>query len=205
MDRPPGRWYQPIMLRRLYDWTLALAETRYALVALAVIGFLESSVFPIPPHALVLPMVLARPDAWMRIAFVVSAASVLGGAAGYALGAFAFDSIGQPVLEFYGYAEKFDVFAERYNEYGAWAVLFAGLTPFPYKIITILSGATGLSFGIFMISSIIARFAIFFIIAALLWKVGPPIRAFIEKRLGLVTAAFVILLFGGFAAAKYLL
>lgn len=193
------------MLRRLYDWTLALAETPHALWALGLVSFVESSVFPIPPHVILIPMVIARPEAWARIAFVCAAASVAGGIAGYGLGLFAFETVGAPVLEFYGYAEKFDVFAARYNEYGAWAVLFAGLTPFPFKIITILSGATGLSFPIFVLSSIVARFAIFFIIAALLWKIGPPIRVFIEKRLGLMATLFFVLLFGGFAAAKYLL
>ena len=100
--------------------------------------------------------------------------------------------------------DRFDVFAAKYNEYGAWAVLDAGVTPFPFKIITILSGATGLGFGIFLIASTIARFGIFFLIAALLWKIGPPVREFIEKRLGLMAALFVVLLFGGFIAASYL-
>ncbi|MEX2517776.1 MAG: YqaA family protein [Paracoccaceae bacterium] len=192
------------MLRRLYDWTIAFAESPHAIWALAIVSFIESSVFPIPPHALLIPMVIARPASWAKFAFVCSVASVLGGVLGYALGSFAFDSIGGPVLEFYGYAERFDLFAARYNEYGAWAVLFAGLTPFPFKIITILSGATALNFPIFLLASVIARFAIFFAIAALLWKIGPPIRVFIEKRLGLITTIFMILLFGGFAAAKYL-
>lgn len=192
------------MLRRLYDWTISLAETPHALWALAIVSFVESSIFPIPPHALLIPMVIARPEAWARIAFICSAASVAGGMAGYGLGAFAFDGIGRPVLEFYGYADRFEDFAARYNEYGAWAVLFAGITPFPYKIITILSGATGLSFPIFMISSVAARFTIFFIIAALLWKIGPPIRAFIEERLGLMATLFFALLFGGFVAARYM-
>lgn len=192
------------MLRRLYDWTLALAETPHALWALAIVSFIESSVFPIPPHVLLIPMVIARPEAWARIALVCSVASVAGGVAGYALGAFAFESIGRPVLEFYGYGEKFDVFAAQYNEFGAWAVLFAGVTPFPYKIITILSGATALDFWVFLVSSTIARFAIFFLMAVLLWKIGPPVRVFIEKRLGLMATLFFVLLFGGFAAAKYL-
>ena len=193
------------MLRRLYDWTMALAETRYALWALAFVSFIESSVFPIPPHVLVIPMVLARPDRWALIAGGCAAASVAGGVFGYALGAFAFEGIGRPVLEFYGYAAKFDQFAERYNEFGAWAVLIAGLTPFPYKIITILSGATALNFWVFLIASIVARGLIFFIMAALLWKIGPPIREFIEKRLGLMFALFCVLLVGGFVAIKYVL
>ena len=193
------------MLRRLYDWTLALAETPHALWALAFVSFIESSFFPIPPHVLVIPMVIARPDRWAVIAGVCAGASIAGGVAGYALGAFAFDSIGRPVLEFYGYAEKFQSFAAKYNEYGAWAVLVAGLTPFPFKIVTILSGATALNFWVFLLSSIVARSAIFFIIAALLWKLGPPIRVFVEKRLGLMFALFCILLFGGFAAVKVIL
>ncbi len=193
------------MLRRLYDWTLSLAASPHAMWALAIVSFLESSVFPIPPHALLIPMVLARPEAWVRIALVCAGASVLGGALGYAIGAFAFEQAGRPVLEFYGYSGRFDEFALRYNSYGAWAVLIAGITPFPFKIITILSGATALSFPVFLISSIIARFAIFFLIAALLWWIGPPVRAFIERRLGLVTAVFTILLVGGFIVAGYVL
>lgn len=193
------------MLRRLYDWTIALAETPHAMWALAIVSFIESSVFPIPPHALLIPMVIARPAAWAKIAFVCSAASVAGGVLGYALGAFAFEGFGRPVLEFYGYVDRFDVFAARYNEYGAWAVLAAGITPFPFKIITILSGATGLNFAVFLIASAVARGAIFFAMAALLWKIGPPIRVFIERRLGLVATLFFVLLFGGFVAARYLL
>lgn len=205
MDRQSVDCYQRAMLRRLYDWTLALAETPHALWALAFISFIESSVFPIPPHVLVIPMVIARPDRWVLIAAICAAASVAGGVAGYGLGAFAFDSIGRPVLEFYGYSEKFEGFAAQYNEFGVWAVLLAGLTPFPFKIITILSGATALNFWGFLLASTIARFTIFFVMSALLWKLGPPIREFVEKRLGLMFALFCILLFGGFAAVKLIL
>ena len=193
------------MLRRLYDIVMDLSESRHALWALALVSFVESSVFPIPPHVMLIPMVIARPDRWAMIAGICAGASVAGGVFGYMLGAYAFEAVGQPVLEFYGYAEKFETFREQYNAYGAWAVLIGGLTPFPYKIITILSGATGLSVPVFIISSICARSAIFFLIAGLLRVIGPPIREFIERRLGLMAALFVILLFGGFAAAKYLL
>lgn len=193
------------MLRRLYDYTLRLAEAPYALWALAAVSFAESSLFPIPPHVMLIPMVIARPDRWVLIAGVCTAASIAGGVAGYALGMFAFDAVGLPVLEFYGYSEKFESFRLQYNEFGAWAVLVGGLTPFPFKIITILSGATGLSLSVFLISSIIARGVIFFVIAGLLRVIGPPIREFIERRLGLMAALFVILLFGGFAAVKYIL
>jgi membrane protein YqaA with SNARE-associated domain len=192
------------MLRRLYDWTLHLAETRHALWALAAISFIESSVFPIPPDVLLIPMVLARPAQWWRIALICSVASVAGGMAGYGIGAYLFEEIGKPVLDFYGKLDKFDEMAAQFNAYGAWAVLFAGVTPFPYKVITIFSGATGLDVGVFTISSAIARGVRFFLVAALLWKFGPPIRSFIEERFGLVATVAIVLLFAGFAAARFL-
>ena len=193
------------MLRRLYDWTLALAERRDALRVLAVVSFVESSVFPIPPDVLMIPMILAAPRRAFLIAGVATAASVLGGVLGYALGAFFFEAVGEPVLGFYGYTGKFAEFQASYNEWGAWAVLVAGITPFPYKVITILSGATGLDFVVFSIASVVARAARFFLVAALLWKFGPPVRAFIEQRLGLMVSLFLALLLGGFVVAKYLL
>ena len=193
------------MLRKLYDWTMRLSETRYALWALAAVSFIESSVFPVPPHPLLMLMVLARPDRWLLIAAVCTTASVLGGMAGYALGAFLFEQVGQPVLEFYGKLDQFEEMSSKFNEFGAWAVLVAGLTPFPYKVITIFSGATGLDFMVFSIASIVARGAIFTLIAGLLWKFGPPIRAFIEQRLGLVTTIAVALLIGGFVVARWAL
>lgn len=195
----------PGMLRGLYNWVMRLAETRHALWALALVSFIESSVFPIPPDVLLVPMILARPNRAWLIAGVCMVASVLGGVAGYLIGAVLFDEVAQPILALYGYTEKWAMMSERYNEYGAWAVLFAGITPFPYKVITIFSGATGLDFWIFTISSIIARSVRFFIIAALIWKFGPPIREFIEKRLGLVATVSLVVLFGGFVAAKFLL
>ncbi|MCR9086276.1 MAG: DedA family protein [Rhodobacteraceae bacterium] len=192
------------MLRRLYDWTLSLADTRYALWALAFVAFVESSVFPIPPDILMIPMIIAAPRRAWLIAGVCTVASVLGGAFGYYIGAFLFDSIGLPVLEFYGKDKYFEEFATSYNEWGAWAVLIAGVTPFPYKVITILSGSTALNFWVFMVASFVARGLRFFVVAALLWKFGPPIKDFIEKRLGLMFTLFCILLVGGFAAVRYL-
>jgi len=190
------------MLRRLYDWTLDLADTPYALWALAVVAFVESSVFPIPPHIMVVPMVLAAPHrAWM-IALVCTVASVAGGMLGYWIGAELFDSVGRPVLEFYGKDEKFEVFSAQFNQYGAWAVLFAGMTPFPYKVIRISSGATGLDFTVFMVASLLARGFIFFLLAAILWKFGPPVKAFVEKRFALVTTAAFALILGGFALVR---
>ena len=192
------------MLRALYDRTMALAETRYALLALAVVAFIESSVFPIPPDVMLIPMILAAPNRAWLIAGVCTIASVLGGGLGYYIGASLFESVGKPIIDFYGKGHYFDEFARRFNENGPWAVLFAGITPFPYKVITITSGATGLDFWVFMTSSVVARGLRFFIVAALLWKFGAPIRDFIERRFGLMTIVFFVLLFGGFAAVRWM-
>ncbi len=192
------------MLRALYDWTLSLARSPYALWALAFVAFIESSVFPIPPDVLMIAMIIAAPSRAFLIAAVAAVASVAGGVAGYGIGFYAFETVGRPVLEFYGKEGYFAEFAERYNEWGAWAVLIAGVTPFPYKVITILSGVTGLSLPVFIVASIIARSLRFFIVAALLWKFGTPIRDFVERRLGLVFTVFMVLLLGGFVAVRYL-
>jgi membrane protein YqaA with SNARE-associated domain len=190
------------MLRSLYDWTLSLARHPHALWALAVVAFVESSVFPIPPDVLMIAMIVAAPSRAFVIAGVATAASVAGGLAGYWIGYGAFETVGRPVLEFYGKEAYFDAFAERYNDWGAWAVLIAGVTPFPYKVITILSGVTGLSLGVFLVASIVARGLRFFIVAALLWKYGAPIRDFIERRLGLMFTLFMGLLLGGFLVLR---
>jgi len=193
------------MLKPLYDWTMDLAAHRHALVALAVVAFVESSVFPIPPDVLIIPMVLAaRTQAW-RIAGVATVASVVGGLAGYAIGALVFDSLGRPLLDLYGYQAQFADFQERYREWGAWIVFGAGLTPFPYKVITITSGVMDLDLAVFMIASVLSRGARFFLVAGLLWHFGPPIRQFIENNLAVLTTAFFVLLVGGFVAVRYLL
>ena len=193
------------MLRALYDWTMDLAASRHAVGALAVVSFVESSIFPIPPDTLLIPMVLAdRAKAWWY-AFICTLTSVIGGLAGYAIGFFLFEAVAEPLLDFYGYADRFSQFAETYNDWGAWAVLIAGVTPFPFKVITIASGATKLSLPIFIVASIIARAIRFFAVAGLLYVFGPPIRAFIEKRLGLVFTLALGLLIGGFILAKYAL
>ncbi len=192
------------MLRRLYDWTFSLAQTPYALWALAFVAFIESSVFAIPPDVLLIPLVLAAPHRAWLIAGICTIASVLGGGLGYYIGAELFDVVGKPLLELYGKMDQFDAFKQRFNTYGHWAVLFAGITPFPYKVITITSGATGLPFAQFIIWSLIARALRFFVVAALLWKFGAPIKDFIEKRLSLVFTVFIVLLFGTFYLVKYL-
>ena len=192
------------MIRQLYNWTLSLANSPNAMWALAIIAFLESSVFPIPPDILMIPMILARPSRVFLIAGVALLASVLGGLMGYFIGAGLFESVGQPVLNFYGKGDAAAEFNQRFNEWGVWAVLIAGVTPFPYKVITIMSGWTGLNLWVFIFSSIIARGLRFFIVAGLLWKFGTPIRDFIERRLGLMFTLFIILLFGGFYVMRYL-
>jgi len=192
------------MLRKLYDWTMHQAAGAKAPYALGVVSFVESSVFPIPPDVLLIPMVIAeRLKAWWY-ALICTVTSVLGGVLGYAIGALLFTEVAEPILHFYGYADKFRTFAAEYNEWGAWIVFIAGVTPFPFKVITIASGATGLNLPVFIVASIVARGLRFFIVAALLYYLGPPIRAFIERRLGLVFSIFVISLVGGFVVLKYL-
>ena len=187
------------MLTRLYNWTMSLANHPHALWVLAVIAFIESSVFPIPPDVLMIPMILAAPHRAWIIAGVALVASVLGGLLGYAIGAFAYETIGQPILASLGKADAMAEFNTRFNDFGFWAVLTAGVTPFPYKVITIMSGWTGMPIVTFVATSILARGLRFFVVAFLLWKFGAPIRTFIEQRLGLMFTLFVIALLGGFA------
>lgn len=192
------------MLRRLYDWTMGLAAHRHANWALAGVSCIESSVFPIPPDVLLIPMVLANRERAFRIALVCTAASVVGGLLGYAIGMFLFEQVGKPILDFYGYAPKFAEFREAYHEWGAWAVFMAGVTPFPYKVITILSGVTGLDVLVFTVASILSRGIRFYVVAWLLWRFGPPIKDFIERRLHLLFWLFCALLIGGFVLVRYL-
>ncbi|WP_058124199.1 YqaA family protein [Thalassobacter stenotrophicus] len=192
------------MIRSLYNWTMSMADHPRALWVLAFVAFIESSVFPIPPDILMIPMILAAPRRAFLIAGVATVSSVLGGMLGYFIGAFFYDAIGAPVLEAMGKGGSMAEFNNRFNDFGFWAVLVAGLTPFPYKVITIMSGWTGMPLATFVATSILARGLRFFIVSALLWKFGAPVRAFIERRLGLVFTAFVILLIGGFAALRFL-
>lgn len=190
------------MIRKLYDWTLSLAARPDAMWLLAIVAFIESSIFPVPPDVMILPMILAaRSQAW-RIAGIATIASVAGGFAGYAIGFWLFDLVGQPLLDLYGYAENFAEFQGMYSEWGAWIVFGAGLTPFPFKVITIASGAVALDPVVFGIAAFLARGLRFYIEAALLWKFGPPIRDIVEKRLGLFATLGFVLLVGGFAAIK---
>lgn len=192
------------MLRKLYDWTLEKAQSPAGERWLGAISFAESSFFPIPIDIMLIPMILAnRLKAW-RLATITLITSVLGGVAGYLIGAFLFDIIGQPIIDFYGYGEKFATFQEYYKEYGILIVLVAGFTPLPFKVVTIASGAVGLNPVVFTLVSIPARGARFFLVATLLYIFGEPIKDFIEKRLGLVTSAMMILGILGFIALKFI-
>jgi len=190
------------MIQRLYDWTLSLAEHRHALWVLALVSFLESSMFPIPPDIIMIPMIIARPSRAFIIAGVALVASVLGGVMGYAIGALAYDTLGAPILEALGKGHAMDEFATRFNDLGFWAVLAAGITPFPYKVITIMSGWTGMPLLTFITTSILARGLRFFLVALLLYKYGAPVRDFIEKRLPLMFTLALALLIGGFMVIK---
>ncbi|WP_372884342.1 YqaA family protein [Shimia sp.] len=192
------------MLTRLYNWTMGLAGHPRALWVLAIISFAESSVFPIPPDVLMIPMILARPARAWLIALVALVASVLGGLLGYAIGAFAFEQIGQPILHSLGKADAVAEFNSRFNDFGFWAVLGAGITPFPFKVITIMSGWTGMPLSVFVSTAILARGLRFFLVAGLLWKFGAPIRDFIERRLGFMTTLFFLLLIGGFVLVRFI-
>ncbi len=191
------------MLRRLYNWTIEKAESPYALFFLAILAFAESSFFPIPQEALMIPLIVAAPHRAWLIAGVVTLASVAGAALGYAIGFLFYDTVGIQLLEFYGKADRYDEFKAMYDEHGSWAVAIGAITPFPFKVTTIVSGLLQMDFLSFIVVSLIGRGVRFFLIAALLWKFGTPIRAFIERRLGLVTIVFFAILIGGFAVLKY--
>lgn len=192
------------MMRSLYDWMMRSAASEKAPGALFGVSFVESSVFPIPPDVMLIPMAIAKRESAWWFATIATVGSVLGGLLGYLIGYFLFDIVGQPILNLYGYVEKFHQFAAQYNEYGAWIVFMAGLTPFPYKVITIASGATSMNLLVFIIASIVGRAGRFFAVAGLLYFFGQPIRAFIERYFGILTVLFFVLLIGGFAAIKFL-
>lgn len=191
------------MLRRLYDWTMSLARTRHAERALAGISFIESSFFPIPPDVLLIPMVLADRARWIRIALVCTIASVAGAVLGYLIGAFLWELVGQRIVAFYSAEDAFARVRQWYDTWGGWGVLFAAVTPFPYKVLTIFSGFVGLDIVTFLVVSVIGRGLRFFLVAWLLYYVGEPIRLFIERHLGLLFTLFMVLLIGGFVAIRY--
>ncbi len=193
------------MLRKLYDWVLHWASTPYAVPALVLISFAESSFFPIPPDVLLIAMVVAVPKRWYSFAFYCSIASVLGGILGYFIGYSFMDILGNRIVEFYHFQEKFDKIGGLFNEYQAWAVAAAGFTPLPYKVFTIAAGAFKVNLPVFIFASALSRSARFFLVAFFVYKFGPPVKELIEKYFGLFSIVFFILLFLGFYLIKFVI
>ena len=192
------------MMQRIYDWMMRSAGHAKAPQALFWVAFIESSVFPIPPDVMLVPMILAnRAKAW-TYAGICTVGSVIGGMLGYAIGYLLFEYIGQPILAFYGQAGKFAQVSQWFQDWGALILIAKGWTPFPYKVLTILAGATQMNFLAFIGASIVARAMRFYLVAALLYWYGDPIREFIERRLTLITTALVVLMVGGFVAIRYI-
>ena len=189
------------MLRRVYDWCIDAADKPHALWILGAVAFAESSFFPVPPDIMLLPMSLARPKRAWLFATLCTIASVAGGVLGYAIGALLYDSVGQWLINLYHLGGKVEAFRTSYAEWGSVIILLKGLTPIPYKLVTITSGFAGYNIWLFILCSIIARGGRFFIVAIVLNRYGDFIRAEIERRLGLWLAAFLLLLAGGFVIA----
>jgi membrane protein YqaA with SNARE-associated domain len=192
------------LLRRTYDWILHWSTTKYALPALAILSFAESSFFPIPPDVLLIAMVVAVPIKAFRYAAVCSVASVLGGMFGYLLGWQFMEMVGTPIVNFYHLQAQWDKIGGWYEEYNAWAVGAAGFTPLPYKVFTLAAGAFQINFPVFVLASLVSRSARFFIVAGLIWKFGAPIKVFIEKYFNILSIVFIVLLFAGFVLVKYI-
>jgi len=192
-------------LRRLYHWVLHWADTPYGLPALCVLAFAESSVFPLPPDPLLIALAIGRPKKAFRFAFYCTIFSVLGGMLGYAIGLFFIDTIGMPILEFYGAVGKYETIKSLYGQYNAWAVSVAGFTPLPYKVFTIAAGAFRINFPVFVLASFVSRGLRFMILSALVWKFGAVIKEYLEKYFEVLTITFTILLVGGFLLVKSLL
>jgi membrane protein YqaA with SNARE-associated domain len=192
------------MMQRAYDWMMRTATHDKAPLGLFWFAFAESSFFPIPPDVMLVPMVLAKPARAWTYAAICTVGSVLGGILGYAIGYFLYETLGQWLVQVYGLATQFEAYRAAYSQWGLWIILIKGLTPIPYKIVTIASGAAAFNFWVFIAASIVTRGARFFLVAGLLYWFGEPIRGFIERRLTLVTTTFLVFLVGGFIAIRYL-
>jgi len=192
------------LLRRLYDWCLTAAHKPHALWLMGAVSFAESSFFPVPPDVMLIPMALARPDRAYVMAIWCTVTSVAGGILGYAIGALLYDSVGLWLIQLYGYGDKVEAFREAYAQWGAWIILLKGLTPIPYKIVTITSGFAGYNIGLFILFSIITRGARFFVLAFLLHRYGESARHIIEKRLGLWVLLGAIVIVIGLVGTLYL-
>lgn len=191
------------MIRRLYAWAMKSAESPHALLALVAVSFAESSFFPLPPDTLLVPMVLAQRQRALVLAAWCTAASVAGGVLGYAIGALLYESLGKWIVNLYGYGNGVEAFRETYAAWGAWIILLKGMTPIPFKLVTIASGFSGYNFGLFVLLSIITRGIRFCLVAGVLARYGEPIRDFLERRLEVVAVATVAIIAAGFAIVKY--
>ena len=192
------------MLRRLYDWCIAAAEKPYAVWLMGAVSFAESSFFPVPPDVMTIPMSFARPDRAWYYAAICTVTSVAGGVLGYVLGAYLYDTLGHWVIQFYGHGDKVENFRDAYRDYGVWIILLKGVTPIPYKIVTITAGFAGYSLPLFVLFSAISRGARFFVAAFLINRYGQQARAIIEERLGFWVAASALTLVAGFVIVTYL-
>ncbi|MDB5548533.1 MAG: DedA family [Tardiphaga sp.] len=193
------------MLRRIYNWCIDAAHKPYSIWIMGAVSFAESSFFPVPPDVMLIPMSLARPERAWWYAFICTLTSVAGGIVGYGIGALLYDSVGAWLIQLYGYADKVDAFRAGYAEYGAWIILLKGLTPIPYKLVTITSGFANYNIWQFIGLSLIARGGRFFIVAILLNRYGGWIRETIEKHLGLWVSLGAIVLVLGFVVAVKLI
>ena len=192
------------MLRRLYDWCISAADKPYATWLMGVVSFVESSFFPIPPDVMLIPMSLARPDKAWFYATVCTVTSVAGGVLGYLIGALLYDSVGLWVIKLYGFGNKVEAFRESYAYWGTWIILIKGVTPIPYKLVTITSGFAGYNVFMFVALSVVARGTRFYLLAFLLNRYGVQARAIIEERLGLWVTVGAVVLVAGIVAALYL-
>jgi len=196
---------KPGMIRRAYDVCMQWISGPYGEYALFLIAFVESSFFPIPPDVFLIAMCVAIPAKSFRYAAICSLGSVLGGALGYGLGYWFMDSVGMQIVDWYGLTEKYSLVQEYFRKYDVWIVGTAGFTPIPYKLFTITAGFAQTNFLTFMVVSLVARAARFFLVASLIWKFGPQISSFIDKYFNILSIVFVILLAGGFFLIKFLL
>ena len=193
------------MFDNLYRRLIALAESPRAPYALAVIAFAESSVFPIPPDVLLAPMALAKPQRAWTYAAICTVASVLGGMLGYAIGALLFDTVGQWLIHAYGYADRMDAMKAAYQKWGALVILLKGLTPIPFKLVTIVSGLLGYNFPLFVLLSIITRGARFFIVAGALNLFGDTLRVALQRHFAAFIGLSVVIVVAGFVLAAHVL
>ncbi len=190
-------------IKKLYDWVLHWAETPYAIPALFILAFTESSFFPVPPDVLLIALAISIPEKSFKYALICTIGSILGGMLGYVIGLKLIDTIGMPILNFYGAMDKYEYIQALYMKYDAWAVGVAGFTPIPYKVFTIAAGAFKIDFPVFVLASLAGRAGRFFLVAGIIYFYGPTIKDFIDRYFNLLCFAFMILLIGGFILIKY--